>query len=215
MATEKERLDLFRSKLSKDSDDTRECVKVISHVYGRFGLCGGMYNVSIIYNNKLSEVLHEYYKYDMKFFEKNLLSHIILVYLDDLYVEARLILDGIIKRMRMIGVRDYAFNRDMIVSSGIERYKELTDQIFEFDLKKDVDKCMNHFCLKESTEGKFINPKAAMGEMKKDLDTLGIDPKPIEESFMGYDEMEAVKAFSDLFSSMFDQMIEEMKKRKK
>ena len=77
MATEKEKLELFRKSLSKDCDDTRKMIKTISEIYSRYGLCGSMYNVSIIYNNKLSEVLHHYYKYNRDFFNGSFLSHIV------------------------------------------------------------------------------------------------------------------------------------------
>lgn len=216
MATEKEKLELFRKSLSKDCDDTRKMIKTISEIYSRYGLCGSMYNVSIIYNNKLSEVLHHYYKYNRDFFNGSFLSHIVIKYLDDLHMEARLLLDGIIKRIRVIGIKGIiSSSPDPIVVYCIKRYKELTDQIFEFDLKTDVDKCLNSFSMKKSVEGIILNKELTLKELLPDLETLHIDSSNLENLFPSDEEYERIQALDEFFSNLYDEIVKTMKDEKK
>ena len=82
--TEAERLQELRDNVFTQSEDTRETIELIQKLFGRVG-ANDMHNVSIMFNNKICELVNLYHRNDLEFFdfENHFLNAIIYDYLTD------------------------------------------------------------------------------------------------------------------------------------
>ena len=187
---EQEKLASIRKDICVQSEDTRESIKAIQEIFGPIGAYN-MHNVSIMFNNKLSEILHQYYGVGLEFFNDHFLSGVIFNYIIDAYTECINIMDNIIKYM---GKRRYFYPvNDPLVKEWIKNYISISEGLYAFDIKTDLDKAIFAYTINHAQKGMIVNEEKAMEDMIPDLELLGIDPEPLKDSF--FTPQRVVKAF--------------------
>jgi len=182
LENETKKLKELRENILKQSNDTRETLELLQQLFSHAG-ANKMHNVSIMYNNKINEIVNLYHKHDMEFFdfENHFLNAIIFNYLVDSYIKCVNILDDIIKYLR--DKKIFTPSNNMHVISLINKYIEISDNIFNFDIYNDVGKSFYYYCVSKAEYGYMINLNAAMNNMSNDLKELDINPEPIKESY--------------------------------
>ena len=133
----------FREYIFDLADQIRLRVELIKKAKGKDRSRTGMYNIGIIFNNKMSEILHYYYEREIPFFNDAVLSMAIYDYLDHLNQEGIYIINDYMKHnVKVIDKYSILINDNY---PGIDRYKELTDSIYEFDITKDIPIALKGF----------------------------------------------------------------------
>ena len=178
---EQEKLASIRKDICVQSEDTRESIKAIQEVFGPIGAYN-MHNVSIMFNNKLSEILHQYYEVGLELFNgDHFLNGVVFNYIMDAYIECVNIMDNIIKYMKQ---RRYFYPvNDPTVKEWIKNYISISEGLYAFDIKNDLDKAIFAYTINHAQKGMIVDPSKAMEDMIPDLEKLGIDPEPLKDSF--------------------------------
>ena len=186
--TEAERLQEIKENVLIQSDDTRETVELIQHLFGPAG-ANNMHNVSIMFNNKICEIVNLYHKHNMEFFdfENHFLNAVIYDYLTDAYAECIAILDTIIKTLREKKIFWPTTNYQII--KLIKKYCAISEELYSFDIKEDVDRAFFAFCVTRANKGYMVDKNMAMKEMTPDLKVLDIDPEPIAAAYFNPKEI--------------------------
>ena len=186
--TEAERLQELKENVLVQSEDTRETVELIQKLFGRVG-ANNMHNVSIMFNNKMCELVNIYHKHDLEFFnfDDHFLSAIIYDYLTDAYAECIGILDTIIKLLREKKIFWPTTNYQIM--KLIKRYVDISDSLYAFDINEDVDHAFFAFCVSRAEKGYMIDKDMAMKNMEPDLKVLDIDPEPIAAAYFNPKEI--------------------------
>ena len=186
--TEAERLQELRDNVFTQSEDTRETIELIQKLFGRVG-ANDMHNVSIMFNNKICELVNLYHRNDLEFFdfENHFLNAIIYDYLTDAYAECIAILDNIIKTLRQKKIFMPTLNFQII--RLIRKYVEISDSLYSFDIKEDVDRAFFAYCVTRAQRGYMIDKTKAMENMEPDLKKLDIDPEPIAAAYFNPKEI--------------------------
>ena len=187
---EKERLAKIRKEITLGADETRKAVAEFKRLFASVG-ANRMDNVSIIFNNKLSEVLHEFYKYDLELFNKRFLSKIVFAYLIDSYTNCVTIMQEL--ELYISSNKIFSPTADPYAGSLIDDYCNISDSIFEFDLYRDLNKAIFSYTTSSAVDdGIVIDRDKAMEDMIPDLKVLGIDPEPLKEFFFNPKEFPSV-----------------------
>ena len=136
----------FRKVVSERCEFVRPRIDMIKNASGKDLNRGGLYNAGILYNNKMSEILHYYYKREVPFFNSSLISEIIYDHLTDLLNKAISELDTYMKD------NVYAVDTFSLIKSdnnpGLLYYKEYCDQIWEFDITKEIPTILDEYLRK-------------------------------------------------------------------
>ena len=177
---EQEKLASIRKDIAIQADETRKTIEAIKELFAKNG-ANEMHNVSIMFNNKLSEILHEYYKVDLELFDGGFLDGVVFNYILDAYTECVNILDEIMRYLRVR--RIFYPSNDPNVIKMIKRYVAISEGLYDFNLKEDLDKAIFEYSMSKAQMGYIIDKDKAMEDMKPDLDKLGIDAESLKDSF--------------------------------
>ena len=183
---EKDKLVEIRADVVKRSEETRKALEVIKELFGPVG-ANNMHNVSIMFNNKLSEILNKYYKVGLEMFNDHFLNAVVFNYLIDAYIQCVNILDNIIKYLTFKKI--FIKSNDPYVVEMINKYISLSEEIYAFNIEEDLDVAMFAYCVDKAKKGMIIDKDKAMEDMMPDLEKLGIDPSTIEGGFFNPKEM--------------------------
>lgn len=162
---ETEYLKKLREEINSKSLDITKTIQELNYLKQ-----GRLYNIMILFNNKLSEVLHDYYKYDHEFFNESLVSNSIFNYIISKAIAGVVELDKVI----VLETKMKKSNAHVI------NYQKLCDEIFEFDYKKDLKDAfifhMNELLGESLSRTKLINNKEEYREtIIKDLKTIKLE----------------------------------------
>ena len=183
---EKDKLVEIRADVVKRSEETRKALEVIQELFGPVG-ANNMHNVSIMFNNKLSEILNKYYKVGLEMFNDHFLNAVVFNYLIDAYIQCVNILDNIIKYLTFKKI--FIKSNDPYVVEMINKYISVSEEIYAFNIEEDLDVAMFAYCVDKAKKGMIIDKDKAMEDMMPDLEKLGIDPSTIEGGFFNPKEM--------------------------
>ena len=168
----------FRESILEQSEDMRKCLDIVYDLPTYVPNRQDLHNISIMFNNKISEILHHYYKYDMKFFDKHILASSIFDYLSDIYNYGLKCMKAYmdVRRIRDLVAR---YNDPNIIGL-LTKYRASSDTIWEFDLKRDVMVALTNYINKAKVSPLFIimffNKKEEIKEeVKGDLESLGLE----------------------------------------
>ena len=178
--SEKEKLAKIRNDLIIQDQETRKALDSIKPLFAAHG-ANGMHNVSIMFNNKLSEILHEYYKVGLELFDGGFLDGVVFNYILDAYSECINILDEILIYLKTNKIF-YPSNNAHVIGL-IRKYINISEGLYAFDLKNNLDKAIFSYSISHMKKGYLIDIDKAMDDMKPDLIKLGIDPEPLKEYF--------------------------------
>ena len=168
----------FRERVLKQSDDLRKCLDIVSGLPNDVPNRQDLHNISIMYNNKISEILHHYYECDMKFFDKHILASSIFDYLSDIYTYGLICMKAY---MEVRGIKDVVARYNDPKTIGLlTKYRASSNTIWEFDLKRDVMVTLTNYINKAKVTPLFIimffNKKEEIKEeVKGDLERLGLE----------------------------------------
>ena len=165
---EESKKNAFRDDVSNKCDFVRPRLDLIKSATGEDANRKSLYNVGILYNNKISEILHYYYARDIDFFTDGIVAGLVHEYLENLTVDAMKILDKYMEE-NVDAVDRYSRikRRD---NPGLQHYKELCDKVYEFDITKDLP-----MVLKEKIQSATDDKKVAiiyLARFKATLDLL-------------------------------------------
>lgn len=165
---EESKKNAFRDDVSKKCDFVRPRLDLIKSATGEDANRKSLYNVGILYNNKISEILHYYYARDIDFFTDGIVAGLVHEYLENLTVDAMKILDKYMEE-NVDAVDRYSRikRRD---NPRLKHYKELCDKVYEFDITKDLP-----MVLKEKIQSATDDKKVAiiyLARFKATLDLL-------------------------------------------
>lgn len=133
----------FREYISDIAEQIRVRIEMIKKAKGKDRSRIGMYNIGIIFNNKMSEILHYYYEREIPFFNDAVLSMAIYDYLDHFSQEGISIINDYMRHnVRVLDQYSILINDNY---PGIDRYNELTDNIYDFDITKDIPIALKGF----------------------------------------------------------------------
>ena len=168
----------FRESILEQSEDMRKCLDIVYDLPTYVPNRQDLHNISIMFNNKISEVLHHYYKYDVNFFDKHILASSIFDYLSDIYNYGLKCMKAYmdVRRIRDLVAR---YNDPNIIGL-LTKYRASSDTIWEFDLKRDVMVALTNYISKAKVSPLFIimffNKKEEIKEeVKGDLESLGLE----------------------------------------
>ena len=126
----------FRDKALSISDQVRPRIEVIKKAKSKDANKNGLYNIGTIYNNKMSEILHYYYKRNLPFFDESIISNSIDEYLDFNMKKGVGILNAYMNKCVYVAdVYAVIANNDQEL---LDSYKDVTELIYDFDIKKDI-----------------------------------------------------------------------------
>ena len=168
----------FRERVLKQSDDLRKCLDIVSGLPNDVPNRQDIHNISIMYNNKISEILHHYYECDMKFFDKHILASSIFDYLSDIYTYGLICMKAY---MEVRGIKDVVARYNDPKTIGLlTKYRASSNTIWDFDLKRDVMVALTNYIDKAQVSPLFIitffNKKEEIKEeVKGDLERLGLE----------------------------------------
>jgi hypothetical protein len=168
----------FRERVLKQSDDVRKCLDIVSGLPNDVPNRQDLHNISIMYNNKISEILHHYYECDMKFFDKHILASSIFDYLSDIYTYGIICMKAY---MEVRGIKDVVARYNDPKTIGLlTKYRASSNTIWDFDLKRDVMVALTNYIDKAKVSPLFIitffNKKEEIKEeVKGDLERLGLE----------------------------------------
>ena len=167
----------FRDSVIEQSVEMRNCLDIVYGLPAYVPNRQDLHNISIIFNNKISEVLHHYYKYDVNFFDKHILASSIYDYLADMYNYG---LNCMKAYMDVRRIRDLmARYNDPNIIGLLTKYRAASNAIWEFDIRKDVMTALTNYIEKAKVTPLFIimffnKKKEIMEEVKGDLESLGL-----------------------------------------
>ena len=137
MATNSEKIAEFRKNNETMIDGVMDALKLIQGAKGKDLSRNGLYNVGIIYNNKISELIRIFNQHDLDFFDGNAVTEFIQYKLNYVYSNA-------IERLNSYVENNLATYGDEFcyIKNGnrkeLNQYKELTEIIFNYDIEKDL-----------------------------------------------------------------------------
>ena len=133
----------FREYISDIAEQIRVRIEMIKKAKGKDRSRIGMYNIGIIFNNKMSEILHYYYEREIPFFNDAVLSMAIYDYLDHFSQEGIAIINDYMRHnVRVLDQYSILINDNY---PGIDKYKSLTDSLYDFDITEDIPIALKGF----------------------------------------------------------------------
>ncbi len=165
---EESKKNAFRDDVSIKCDFVRPRLDLIKSATGEDANRKSLYNVGILYNNKISEILHYYYARDIDFFTDGIVAGLVHEYLEKLTVDAMKILDKYMEEN--VDAVDKYSRIKRSDNPGLQYYKEYCDKVFEFDITKDIP-----MVLKETIQSAIDDKKVAIiyiARFKSTLDVL-------------------------------------------
>jgi hypothetical protein len=137
MATESERIQEFRKQNGCMADEIRHALNIIQGAKGKDLSRNGLYNVGIIYNNKISELIRIFHEHGLEFFDGNALSDVIQYKLETVYSMAVERLNAYVTNNIGTYYNEY-FYLKRSDRKELDQYKELTEVIFNYDIEKEL-----------------------------------------------------------------------------
>ena len=126
----------FRENTLLIADQVRPRIEVIKKAKSKDTNKNGLYNIGIIFNNKMSEILHYYYVRNLPFFDESIISNSIYEYLDFNMKKGVGILNQYMQKCVYVAdVYAVIAKNDQPL---LDSYKDTTELIYEFDIKKNV-----------------------------------------------------------------------------
>ena len=132
----------FRNSNIRLCEQLRPRIELIKIAKGKDDR-SGLYNVGIIFNNKMSEILHHYYKRDVNFFTDNIISNAIYDYLSLLRDTAVLELECYLKNYVIVHNRIAVIKPNM--SDNLDMYRDYIEDIHSFNLSNDIPKILKDY----------------------------------------------------------------------
>ena len=178
----------FRDSTFKMCEEIRPRIELIKRAKGNDINRSGIHNAGITLNNKMSEILHYYYEKNVPFFTDSLISNAIYDYLYNNLVKAVSELNQYMME-NVIAVDCVSMLRSDN-HSGLIYYKEYTDKIYEFDLKKDIPMAIESFLSFNMETSELFN-YAYLKSVKEIIDEVkeGLEELDLMEL---YDECESI-----------------------
>ena len=177
---ERENLLRFRSLIDSEYKVVNDSIEFIKPFCSKIG-ANGMHNVAIMFNNKISEMVHIYHEHDMEFFKDGLVNESVYDYLTTAEDECVNILKSIINYIR---TKKIIFpSTDEYLKNMIQRYNDISDEMYAFDLKEDFNQALFTFCVIEAKEGRILDKEDTIKSIMPDLKALGIKYDNIENAF--------------------------------
>ena len=175
---EESKKNAFRDDVSNKCDFVRPRLDLIKSATGEEPNRKSLYNVGILYNNKISEILHYYYERDIDFFTDGLVAGLVHEYLENLTVDAINILDKYMEEN--VDAIDKYSRIKRSDNPRLKHYKELCDKVYEFDITKDLPMVLKEK-LQSATQDKKIaiiyiaKFKATLYVLRKELESLNLE----------------------------------------
>ena len=177
---ERENLLRFRSLIDSEYKVVNDSIEFIKPFCSKIG-ANGMHNVAIMFNNKISEMVRIYHEHGMEFFKDGLVNESVYDYLITAEDECVNILKKIINYIK---TKKIIFpSTDEYLKNMIQRYNDISDEMYAFDLKEDFNQALFNFCVIEAKEGRIIDKEDTIKSIMPDLKALGIKYDNIENAF--------------------------------
>ena len=134
MDKEKQCLQIFRKEMINRSNVVDKMLSSISHI-------SGLHNIVIMHNNKISELIHYFYRNDVKFFCDSFISSSLTNYLNYYLLLGMESINNYYKETfthiyQPINNKNYEY---------INKYKDYSNIIYNFDIDKDLIKAIDFY----------------------------------------------------------------------